>query len=230
MASETLSLFPSPVCSMPPKSCLRQAEVVHTRQNTPSPVLNSKPYPSGKLRGLALQLTPQVSKSTSVQSPAPEARPAFSSPISTRSTDHSMSSSSPQSATGTRKRPAVAIRKTSIDTTSSDTRSDFSGPTLIRSDSGSSAKPKVVSPPIKSMFPEYDPNLPLSQQPYYPAENLPRPSLERKRPSTESCRSAITYFANPCCRALAVASFVECCQWAERRLPFRQDQADNASR
>jgi hypothetical protein len=29
------------------------------------------------------------------------------------------------------------------------------------------------------MFPEYDPNLPLSQQPYYPAENLPRPSLER---------------------------------------------------
>jgi hypothetical protein len=29
------------------------------------------------------------------------------------------------------------------------------------------------------MFPEYDPNLPLSQQPYYPAKNLPRPSLER---------------------------------------------------
>ena len=29
------------------------------------------------------------------------------------------------------------------------------------------------------MFPEYDPNLPLSQQAYYPAENLPRPSLER---------------------------------------------------
>jgi hypothetical protein len=29
------------------------------------------------------------------------------------------------------------------------------------------------------MFPEYDQNLPLSQQPYYPAENLPRPSLER---------------------------------------------------
>ncbi|KAI4849691.1 hypothetical protein E4T44_01670 [Aureobasidium sp. EXF-8845] len=149
--------------------------MVHTRQYTPSPVLNSKPYPSGKVRGLALQLTPQVSKSMSVQSSASEIRPSL---VSTRSPDHSMLSSSPQSATGTRRRPAVAIRKTSIDTTSSDTRSDFSGPTLVRSDSGSSAKPKVVSPPIKSMFPEYDPNLPLSQQPYYPAGNLPRPSLE----------------------------------------------------
>ncbi|KAH0370156.1 hypothetical protein KCU65_g2904, partial [Aureobasidium melanogenum] len=181
MASERLSLFPSPVCSIPPKSCLRQAEDVHLRRNTPSPVLSSKPYPSGKLRGLALQFTPQVSKPTSVASIESDARPSFSSPTSTRSPDSSMSSSSPQSeaAASTRRRPAVAIRKISIDTTSSETRSDFSGPTLVRSNSGSSAQPKVVSPPIKSMFPEYDPSLPLSQQRYYPTENLPRPSLER---------------------------------------------------
>ncbi|KAH0274027.1 N-acetylated-alpha-linked acidic dipeptidase 2, partial [Aureobasidium melanogenum] len=181
MASETLSLFPSPVCSIPPKSCLRQAEDVHMRRNTPSPVLSSKPYPSGKFRGLALQFTPQVSKPTSVQSPESDARPSLSSPASTRSPDGSMLSSSAKSegAAGTTRRAAVTIRKISVDTTSSDTRSDFSGPTLVRSNSGSSAQPKVVSPPIKSMFPEYDSSLPLSQQRYYPTENLPRPSLER---------------------------------------------------
>ncbi|CAD0114335.1 unnamed protein product [Aureobasidium uvarum] len=182
MASETLSLFPSPVCSIPPKSCLRQAEDIHMRRNTPSPVLSSKPYPSGKLRGLALQFTPQVYKPSSVQSLESVATPSFSSPASSRSPeDTSMLSSSPPSeiAASTRRRPAVAIRKISIDTTSSDTRSDFSGPTLVRSNSCSSAQPRVVSPPIKSMFPEYDPSLPLSQQRYYPTENLPRPSLER---------------------------------------------------
>ncbi|KAG9888513.1 hypothetical protein KCU98_g16756, partial [Aureobasidium melanogenum] len=181
MASDTLSLFPSPVCSIPPKSCLRQAEDVHMRRNTPSPVLSSKAYPSGKLRGLALQFTPQVSKPTSVQSPESDARPSFSSPASTRSPDSSMLSSSPKSeaAASTRRRPAVAIRKISVDTTSSDTRSDFSGPTLVRSNSDSSAQPKVVSPTIKSIFPEYDPSLPLSQQRYYPTEHLPRPSLGR---------------------------------------------------
>lgn len=147
MASETLSLFPSPVCSIPPKSCLRQAEDVHMRRNTPSPVLSSKPYPSGKLRGLALQLTPRVSKSTSGQSPESDARPSFSSPASTRSLDNSMMSASPQleaaqAAAGTRRRPAVAIRKVSIDTTSSETRSNLSGPTLVRSNSGSSAQQK----------------------------------------------------------------------------------------
>ncbi|KAI4718038.1 hypothetical protein E4T48_05777 [Aureobasidium sp. EXF-10727] len=172
MASETLSLFPSPVCSIPPKSCLRQAEDIHMRRNTPSPVLSSKPYPSGKLRGLALQLTPQVSKASTVQSPESITRPSLSSPVSSRFQDG-------KAAASTRRSPAVAIRKISIDTTSSDTRSDFSGPTLVRSNSDSSALPKVVSPPIKSMFPEYDSSLPLSQQRYYPTENLPRPSLER---------------------------------------------------
>ncbi|KAI4729558.1 hypothetical protein E4T49_02594 [Aureobasidium sp. EXF-10728] len=181
MASETLSLFPSPVCSIPPKSCLRQAEDIHMRRNTPSPVLSSKPYPSGKLRGLALQLTPQISKASSVQSPESIGKSSLSSPVSSRFQEGSMLSSSPQSeaAASTRRSPAVAIRKISIDTTSSDTRSDFSGPTLVRSNSDSSALPKVVSPPIKSMFLEYDPSLPLSQQRYYPTENLPRPSLER---------------------------------------------------
>ncbi|KAH0325458.1 hypothetical protein KCU74_g7475, partial [Aureobasidium melanogenum] len=181
MASETLSLFPSPVCLIPPKSCLRQAEDVHTRRNTPSPVLGSKLYPSGKLRGLALQVTPQVSKPTSAQSPESDTRPSFSSLSSNCSPDRSMLSSSLQSETAasTGRRPAVAFRKISIDSNSSETRSDFSGPTLVRTNSGSSAQPKVVSPPIKSMFPEYDPSLPLSQQRYYPTENLPRPSLER---------------------------------------------------
>ncbi|THW11112.1 hypothetical protein D6D25_07519 [Aureobasidium pullulans] len=182
MASETLSLFPSPVCSIPPKSCLRQAEEIHARRNTPSPVLTSKPYPAGKLRGLALQLTPQVNKSASVQSPDSNPRPSFSSPVSALSTENSLKDSFPLSVTpaSSKKRPAVAIRKMSIDTTSSDTRSDFSGPTLVRSNSGSSAQPKLASPPIKSMFPEYDPSLPLSQQRYYPTETLPRPSLERR--------------------------------------------------
>lgn len=182
MASETLSLFPSPVSSIPPKSCLRQTEEIHARRNTPSPTLSSKPYPSG-LRGLALQLTPQSGKHATNESPNVTTRPSpFTSPVSTRSPDGSVLSNSLPSGIASmhKKRPAVAVRKISLETTTSATRSDFSGPTLVRSNSGSSVQPKMVSPPMKSIFPEYDPTLPLSQQRYYPTDDVPRPSLQRR--------------------------------------------------
>ncbi|KAI5217142.1 glutamate carboxypeptidase 2 [Aureobasidium subglaciale] len=94
----------------------------------------------------------------------------------------------------TKKKPAVAIRKISIDTTSSETLSNFPGSTLARSNSTASAEPNLVSPPIKSMFPEYDPTLPLSQQRYYPTDNVPRPSHERR---TNCQHHALTNLPSP---------------------------------
>ncbi|KAI5251005.1 glutamate carboxypeptidase 2 [Aureobasidium subglaciale] len=196
MTSETLSLFPSPVCSIPPKSCLRQAEDVHARRNTPSPVVSSKLFTSGKLRGLAVQLTSEVDKPVTAQSSGAAAKPSFSSHVSSSSSDHRVMDTgrSPEATRVTKKKPAVAIRKISIDTTSSETLSNFSGSTLARSNSTASAEPKLVSPPIKSMFPEYDPTLPLSQQRYYPTDNVPRPSHERR---TNCQHHALTNLPSP---------------------------------
>ncbi|KEQ92860.1 hypothetical protein AUEXF2481DRAFT_42545 [Aureobasidium subglaciale EXF-2481] len=196
MTSETLSLFPSPVCSIPPKSCLRQAEDVHARRNTPSPVVSSKLFTSGKLRGLAVQLTSEVDKPVTAQSSGATAKPSFSSHVSSSSSDHRVMDTgrSREATRVTKKKPAVAIRKISIDTTSSETLSNFPGSTLARSNSTASAEPNLVSPPIKSMFPEYDPTLPLSQQRYYPTDNVPRPSHERR---TNCQHHALTNLPSP---------------------------------
>ncbi|KAL9586862.1 MAG: hypothetical protein Q9212_000606 [Teloschistes hypoglaucus] len=59
--------------------------------------------------------------------------------------------------------PSRAMSSTSID---SSPRSQTSSPTLVRN--GSTASTGTYSPVMRSMFPRYDPAVPLAQQSYYP--------------------------------------------------------------
>lgn len=60
-------------------------------------------------------------------------------------------------------------------------KSRASSPTLVRKGSNASTKTATHSPVMRSMFPRYDPQMPLARQPYYPRgqEGRTSPSPER---------------------------------------------------
>ncbi|KAK3715881.1 hypothetical protein LTR37_006864 [Vermiconidia calcicola] len=54
-------------------------------------------------------------------------------------------------------------------------------PTLARSNSTGTVVPPYSPPPMKSMFPEYDPTRPLQEQHYYPTARSPTPTLPNEK-------------------------------------------------
>ena len=78
-----------------------------------------------------------------------------------------------QQASSPPRRTPLRSRATSPSQPSSPTRSHTSSPTLVRNSSIGSTG--THSPVMRSMFPRFDPNVPLSQQKYYPnMDRVPR--------------------------------------------------------
>ncbi|GAB7355564.1 hypothetical protein MBLNU459_g6037t1 [Dothideomycetes sp. NU459] len=191
--TETLRLFPSTVPTVPaatPKSCLKDPSSLRKGRVTNTARLAD---PDERLQGLAMHMTARKGKTVHIEpANAHIKHTLFCNPVvSPKDGSHKDGDETPSTVSLSRKDSVLENRTPnrsesralsnrdkplpgSPPSRMSDYNSVRSGsPTLVRSNSGASAQPHASplrSQPRRSIFPEYNHQLPLSQQPYYPAE------------------------------------------------------------
>lgn len=190
MAAAALSLFPTPSLKINSnqKSNLRygqrsarepdfemmkmsdtaQGIVIAIHETTPAPGRTTKAHGEDQLPPEQLNLPSIVlsapSKGPDKQSSVATNRPRTPSPPATQVQSNARSSSpgyrSPRS------QPPSPLRL------EGSPRSRASSPTLIRKGSNASTRTATHSPVMRSMFPRYDPSIPLNRQRYYPNSQI----------------------------------------------------------
>ena len=201
MATATLSLFPSP--SLKNKSSLKGGlrhgqraakepdfEMVKMSDNTQGIVIaiqeTSTPNPKKKapeeprspsplpeqhsLPSIVLSAPPKAQVATQ-QSPSSSTRPRTPSPTQPQMQIASKPSPPLQKSSPRSRAPSPLQLEGSP-------RSRASSPTLIRKGSNASTRTATHSPIMRSMFPRYDPSIPLNRQHYYPSTHSGRVASE----------------------------------------------------
>lgn len=192
MAAATLSLFPSPslknksgqksnlrygqrATREPDFEMIKMSDTAHgiviAIQETPAPSPTIETLEKDKSPGLSSQqqnpppiVLSAPSNGQDKQSPVTITRPRTPSPPPTQVQSHAKSGSpvyrSPRS------QPPSPLRQ------EGSPRSHPSSPTLVRKGSNASTRTATHSPVMRSMFPRYDPSIPLNRQRYYPNSKI----------------------------------------------------------
>ena len=127
------------------------------------------------LPSIVLSAPPKV-RDASKQSPSVSIRPQTPSP--------------PAPSVQSTPRPATPVQPPSPLGSEGSPRSRASSPTLVRRGSNASTRTATHSPIMRSMFPRYNPSIPLNRQHYYPnAESSPNIPGQMHSPSVYSQQS-----------------------------------------